>query len=167
MVKKIANILVDIVIVLLVVIIIFNIFFIPKDEKKHLPDLFGYKFLIDLTNSMIPEISSGDLIIIKQKNSYHKGDIVTYRDQSDVLITHRIIAVKNTNGEKIFQIQGDNNASPDDEEVTLSQIEGVYVKRIPVLGEICLFLTSIYGIAFLIILVIIYITYLIAKKRLN
>lgn len=159
--KKVLNILVDIFIVLLVFVIILNIFTISKDKSRKLPSLFGYKFLIDLTESMIPEISSGDLIVIKEQKSYQKGDILAYRNDDNEIITHRVIDIQN---EK-YKLKGDNNNASDDHLIELSKIEGVYKTKIPVLGSICLFLTSIHGVIFLIILFISYFLYQMIKKK--
>lgn len=167
MVRKIINVFTNVVIVLLVVIILFNVFIISNNKKNSVPSIFGYKFLVDLTNSMLPEISSGDLIVIKKEKSYKVGDIIAYRNKDNSVITHRVIGVKNIDGKKLFQVKGDNNNFSDDEDVSVNKIEGAYVTKIHKVGHLCLFFTSTYGIVFIFVIVILYLIYLITSKYLN
>ena len=163
--KNIGSIFADIIIGLLVLIIIVNVFFISSKDDKHLPSLFGYKFLVDLTDSMLPEISSGDLIIIKEYDRYKPDDIVAYRNKKGELITHRIISVEKRNGNEFFQVKGDRNTVKDNDLVKHDDIEGKYIKKISRLGRILLFLKSVYGIVFLLVLLICYVTFLIIKEK--
>ena len=163
--KKIGSILVDILIVFLVVIILLNVFFISSKDDSRLPPLFGYKFLVDLTDSMLPEISSGDLIIIKEQKDYNVNDIIAYRNRKNELITHRVISVKKENGKEYFNMKGDNNNAKDELLVTNKDIEGKFVKRFANIGTLLLFFKSVYGIIFLLVLVICYITFLIIKEK--
>ncbi len=54
------------------------------------PKFFGYSFAIQNSNSLDSEISSGDLLIIKESNQYQDGDIVTYIKNKDTLVSARI-----------------------------------------------------------------------------
>lgn len=164
--KKIGSILLNIVIVLLVLIIILNIIFISGKDDKRLPSLFGYKFLVDLTDSMYPEISPGDLIIIKADKQYKEGDIVSYRNNKNEIITHRITKIgRNNNNKTIYYLKGDNNNSLDKYVVKREDIEGKLNKRLPKVGTYLLFLKSVYGIVFLLMLVVCYMTYLIIREK--
>ena len=159
--QKIGSIVLDVVIVLLIIVIIFNIVFISKKNRNELPSVFGYKFLVDLTESMEPSIGPGDLVIIKELDKYKIGDVVTYRDKSDSLITHRIIEIKDNR----YYFKGDKNNAKDSDGVTLNKIEGKYVNKIRKLGTICLFLKSIYGIIMLLSIGIFYLVFLIIKEK--
>ncbi len=159
--QKIGSIALDIAIVLLVIIIIFNIFFISKKNQNELPSVFGYKFLVDLTESMEPAINSGDLVIIKEQKEYEVGDVVTYRDKRESLITHRIVEIKDNR----YYFKGDKNNAKDSDGVTINKIEGKYVNKIAKLGSICLFLKSIYGIIMLLSIGILYLVFLIIKEK--
>ena len=163
--KTIGSVFVDILIGLLVLIIIVNIFFISTKDDNHLPSLFGYKFLVDLTDSMLPEISSGDLIVIKEYNEYEPDDIVAYRNKKGELITHRIISVERRYGKEYFQVKGDRNTVKDNDLVKHDDIEGKFIKKISGLGRLLLFLKSVYGIVFLLVLLICYVTFLIIKEK--
>lgn len=78
------------------------------------------RLLIVRSNSMYPTLKKGDVILIKKYNNYKQGDIVTYAEDSNYLITHRIIE-KNNNS---FKAKGDNNNSEDDKTIQLENIKG-------------------------------------------
>ncbi len=163
--KKISSLFINIIIVLLVIIIIINLFFISKKDDKKLPSLFGYKFLVDLTDSMLPEISPGDLIIIKELDHYKKNDIVAYRNEKNELITHRIVKVTKKNQKEYFDVKGDKNRIKDESMVTHDDIEGKYIKSIAGIGNILLFFKSVHGIIFLLVVIICYVMFLIIKTK--
>ena len=67
----------------------------------------------DLTGSMEPTISPGDVVIdeeIKPMNA-SVGDIVTFRDPEDQskLLTHRVVAIRRKGLQLWFTTQGDAN----------------------------------------------------------
>ena len=164
--KKIGSIFLDIVIVLLVLVIILNVIFISGKDDKKLPSLFGYKFLVDLTDSMKPVITPGDLIVIKSADEYKMGDIISYRNKKNEIITHRITRiVKDKNGNEVYHLKGDNNNTEDRYKVKKEEIEGKLYKHYHKIGTFLLFLKSIYGIVFLLMLVFCYMTFLIIKEK--
>lgn len=84
---------------------------------------------------MEPEINAGELIIIKEFDKYEIGDIVTFIDKDDFLVTHRIICL---NEEKMIT-KGDNNNLLD-EEVSLNNIKGKVIIHSKILGFFVLYL---------------------------
>ena len=84
---------------------------------------------------MEPEINAGELIIIKEVDKYEIGDIVTFIDKDDFLVTHRIICL---NEEKMIT-KGDNNNLLD-EEVSLNNIKGKVIIHSKILGFFVLYL---------------------------
>jgi signal peptidase len=90
--------------------------------------IFGYSFEVVASGSMSPTISTGDLIVVKEESTYAQGDVVTYRDSSGSLITHRIIGATD-NGQ--FITKGDANNTQDKEAVSQSQIVGELMLVIP------------------------------------
>ena len=163
--KKIGSILLDIVIVLLVLVIILNVVFISSKDDKKLPSLFGYKFLVDLTDSMNPVIAPGDLLVIKADDNYKAGDIVSYRNNKNEIITHRITRIEKDNNSVVYHLKGDNNNTEDRYKVKREEIEGKLYKHYHKIGTFLLFLKSTYGIVFLLMLVVCYMTYLIIKEK--
>lgn len=104
-------------------------------EKEYPVKLFGFAFLVVTTGSMEPEINSGELIIIKEFDEYEIGDIVTFVDKDDFLITHRIVCLN----EKNMITKGDNNDLLD-EETSLNNIRGKVIIHSKVLGFFVLYL---------------------------
>ena len=69
---------------------------------------------------MYPTLKKSDVILIKKYNNYKQGDIITYAEDSNYLVTHRIIEKNN----KSFKTKGDNNNSEDDKTIQLENIKG-------------------------------------------
>lgn len=98
---------------------------------EQLPMLGGYGNAIVLSGSMSPAIEVNDLLIIQKCEEYEVGDIVTYVDSDNVLVTHRLIG---KDGETAYT-QGDaNNVA--DPPFNISRIKGKVVKIIPGVGRI-------------------------------
>ncbi len=98
---------------------------------EQLPMPGGYGHAVVLSGSMEPTISVNDLIIIKKQDSYSEGDIVTYLDEENTLITHRIIGINDTT----VTTKGDANNVSDpnfDEE----RIKGKVIAILPKMGYV-------------------------------
>lgn len=87
--------------------------------------IFGIRPMIVTTDSMLPTLSVGEIIIGMpvEPEEIGVGDIVAYRAGKrnlwiNPIIVHRIVAVT----DKGFIFQGDNNAEPDAAIVTEEQI---------------------------------------------
>ncbi len=132
------------------IIIIFNLYFIYSKLvlKNDLPKIFGYSYSIVLSDSMYPTFKKGDLVVFKESD-YKENDVIIFR-YNNYYITHRIIGEEN----KEFVTKGDNNISVDSELVNLENIEGKLVMILPFLGTIINFITSIYGIIIILIIVV-------------
>ena len=62
------------------------------------------------------------------------------------MITHRIVGTNlNEKGEKVYVFKGDNNYSSDELAVSLDQIYGKVIMKIPKIGYIQYFLSQAYG----------------------
>lgn len=94
----------------------------------------GYDIYIVRSDSMQPVFKSGDLIISVPADSFLAGDIgvgsIIVYQSSDELVTHRIISIE---GEQLIT-KGDANEDPDARTIALSQVSGVFLFSIPVLG---------------------------------
>lgn len=117
-------------------------------------DLFGYQFKSVLSGSMEPDIQTGSIISIKQGGDmtrFQEGDVITYRTQDDMLITHRIMEVVG-NGEQ-YVTKGDNNEEADLEPVMAENIVGEYTGfTMPYVGYVMNFASTPQGSALLLIL---------------
>lgn len=116
-----------IIITFLIIILLFSTYskYIRKDR---ITTLFGYGFLIVLTGSMEPKIEEGSLIIIKNKNEYKIGDIITFLE-GNYFVTHRIIEKNNDN----FITKGDKN-NEKDVEISGDKILGKVIFSSLILG---------------------------------
>lgn len=126
--------------VILIPILIMNlsIMFQAKTNEDAVPSIFGYKPFMVLSGSMETEIRKGDLIITKivDPTTLKKEDVIAFRDASGTVTTHRIIDLVIEDGKTYFITKGDNNSSQDRNLVELSDVEGIYVGRIPGIGSI-------------------------------
>ena len=97
-------------------------------------ELIGYRSYTVLSGSMEPEFYPGDLVITKHKNKtdIQINDIVTYRDNDGVIITHRIIE-ETPEG---YITKGDNNNVEDADILTKENIIGEVKFSIPKVGYI-------------------------------
>lgn len=84
---------------------------------------------------MEPNICSGELIVISEKENYKIGDIVTYIDEENFMITHRILEIDS----KKFISKGDAN-NIKDESCEINKIQGKVIYHSKVLGFFILYL---------------------------
>lgn len=140
-----------IIILIIVTLMLANTFFIYNliFEKSILTKIFGFGILIVNSGSMNPEISVGELIIIKEKDSYKVGDIVTISVDNEYLVTHRIIDVKDNK----YITKGDNNNCIDEKDIEYQEIEGKVIFHSKLLGKVYQFR---YYLIILFILILIY-----------
>ncbi len=94
------------------------------------PDIFGFSIAVVASGSMEPEISVDDIIIINEKDTYNKGDIITFQRENSI-ITHRIDK-KIQSG---FITKGDANNVSDKDIVNIEDIFGKVVLIIPSVGK--------------------------------
>lgn len=90
------------------------------------------------SKSMEPNINKGDIVIVKKPNPRNgelkKGEIIEYQLENKRIV-HRIVDINYTqNGENKYLTKGDNNQTNDEKMVTMSQINGIVLFKIPYLG---------------------------------
>lgn len=169
--KKIVEIIVKIIITLIIIpIFIITIIVIVKSNKypDKIPDIFGYKPMIVVTDSMETTISPGDLVFVKIVNpdSLKINDIIAFRNEKNTVTTHRIIEITNEKGQRVLKTKGDNNTVEDF--VSEEKVEGIYVAKIPKIGNCLMFLKepkSLIIILLIILIVGLIWIYLIDKKE--
>lgn len=116
---------------------------------EKLPMLNGYGHAVVLSGSMAPALNVNDLVIIHQENKYKENDIVMYVDQSNSLVTHRIISI---DGNKITT-KGDANNTID-YPFEASRIKGKVIKSVPWIGNIIEFMQNPFFVAAVLIITI-------------
>ena len=105
----------------------------------------GYNLYLVRSESMRPTIDMGDLIITRPPNNPIKeevkpGTIITYR-YSNELITHRVLSIDSNN----LVTKGDATEDPDPWTINFSNIEGIYMFRIPNAGYVTSFVQTKLG----------------------
>lgn len=117
-----------------------SVFIQTKTNPDKIPSIFGYKPFIVLSGSMESEIYKGDLAIVKNvdANTLKEKDIIAFRDMDNYVVTHRIVEIKDENGQKVFITKGDNNNNQDSGSVSEKQIEGIYIGKMSGFGNVLL-----------------------------
>lgn len=155
MFKKICKIFSTALFILLIVITVLLVAIKFMGESQ---SIFGYNMYYVLTGSMEPEIMSGDIIFsksVEDASELKVNDIITYDGRvgsvKDKSITHRIIEIREENGELIFVTQGDANPAADPP-IKSEQIVSKMVGKSSFLGGIVSVVNSKYGFLLIIIL---------------
>lgn len=148
--------------IILIPILLINITLIAKSyiNKDEVPSIGGTLPLIVLTDSMYPEIESGDLIICRtaEADEIEVKDIISFFDPAGngaSIVTHRVIEIVEEDGEILFRTRGDNNNTEDKELVPAENLVGVYKMRIAGAGHIAMFMQSTAGLIVCVVLPII------------
>ena len=98
---------------------------------------FRYGLLVIATGSMTGTIDRGDAIVFEQTEHHSEpfkvGDIVIF-NKNNMQWVHRIIDIKNVNGETRYTTKGDANKQEDEGYITDSNIIGVCKFRILNIG---------------------------------
>jgi signal peptidase I len=98
--------------------------------------------------SMEPSIPLGAVVADVPVNAttLAVGDVITIKTPSDVVYTHRIVAIDASGPERYYQIQGDANPSADASPVPESAVIGKVSFHVPMVGFILALLALPSGI---------------------
>ena len=159
--------------IILIPILLINITLIAKSyiNKDEVPSIGGTLPLIVLTDSMYPEIESGDLIICNttEAKDIKVNDVISFFDPAGngtSIVTHRVIEIVEDDGEIFFRTRGDNNNTEDKELVPAENLVGVYKMRIAGAGHIAMFMQSTAGLIICVVLpIILLVGYDIIRRR--
>ena len=170
---KILNVVGAILCVILVPILVINVTLIAKSffNKEEVPSIGGMLPLIVLTDSMVPEINSGDLIICNtaEAEDIKEDDIISFFDPAGngtSVVTHRVVEIVEKNGEIFFRTRGDNNNTEDKELVPAENLVGVYKMRIAGAGHVAMFMQSTTGLIICVVLpIILLVGYDVIRRR--
>lgn len=94
-------------------------------------------FVIVSGISMLPTMREGDLVVLRKQESYHRGDVITYRvpkgdPGAGLKVIHRIVGGSARAG---FNTQGDNNPGTDPWHPKSADILGKRWFRVPGFGQ--------------------------------
>ena len=107
-----------------------------------------YEAQVVRSESMKPTLNMGDVVIVGPvKGQLKPGTIISYERDGELVI-HRVIEVEGRN----LQTKGDAVEDPDPWEVSLADVEGVFVFKVPYLGFLSSFVRTSFGWGVLVIL---------------
>ena len=98
--------------------------------------VFNIKPLVIASNSMLPKIRKGDIVIIKDidVNKIKKGDVIRYK-MDGYYVVHRVVLIRtDEKGKRELVTKGDNNNDVDLFSVKEYQVDGIVKLDIPYLG---------------------------------
>lgn len=137
--------------IILLPILIMNVTMIIKGytNKDQYPTFLGYAPMIVLTDSMYPQIKSGDLIIVKtvEPEKVQPEDVISFFDpdsKENSVLTHRVVRIEQEESLR-FITKGDAN-NAEDTPVPAENLIGVYQSRIEGAGKVAMFLQTTPGL---------------------
>lgn len=139
--------------VILIPALIINITLIIRSytNPDQVPSIGGNVPLIVLTDSMYPEIKSGDLIICHTADAEQiaVGDVIAFFDPAgngSSVVTHRVIEITQEDGNLAWRTQGDANNVADSALVPAKNLVGIYRSRIAGAGNVAMFMQTTQGL---------------------
>jgi len=119
------------------------VFAVDRSPNK---SLFGFRYYTVLTDSMMPEFASGDMVFVKilKADKIEAGDIITFNPSSgsEAYLTHRVIEkLPNYQGTGVtcFRTKGDANNMEDSFLIDESRVVGAVKFHLPKLGYVLRF----------------------------
>ncbi|OPX89158.1 signal peptidase I [Pelotomaculum sp. PtaB.Bin117] len=108
--------------------------------------IFAYYPSVILSGSMMPGIKRGDIVLLRKitGDEVRIGDVIHFH-RDKMLITHRVLEIKEDHGVKVFRTKGDNNSGPDPELVSPQQVKGKVIFVIPKIGWATLLVKMLTG----------------------
>ncbi|AST93238.1 MULTISPECIES: signal peptidase I SipW [Sutcliffiella] len=120
------------------------------------PQVLGYQLKTVLSGSMEPEIKTGSVIAVKpdvDMKGFEKGDIITFKADTEKLITHRITEVVTSGEHVMYRTKGDSNNAEDSAPVLSENVVAQYTGfTIPYAGYFINFANSKNGSLLLMVL---------------
>lgn len=159
--------------VILIPALIINITLIIRSytNPDQVPSIGGNVPLIVLTDSMYPEIKSGDLIICHTADAEQiaVGDVIAFFDPAGngtSVVTHRVIEITQEDGTLAWRTQGDANNVADSALVPAKNLVGIYHSRIAGAGNVAMFMQTTQGLILCVLCpIIVLVGYDIIRRR--
>lgn len=149
--KLISNILYVIIFTLIIVLTLVVI----STRSSGEPAVFGYTLKSVLSGSMEPEFNTGSLILVKEitdVKELQKGDVITFMQDANTAVTHRIVDKTKQGDHLLFKTKGDNNAAADSALVSDENVRAQYTGfQLPYAGYMLHFASQPIGTAVLLI----------------
>jgi signal peptidase len=117
-------------------------------------NLLGYQNFVIYSGSMEPTVKVGSLLLTRPADveDLQVGDVITYRSPGNhTTLTHRIVSIRQEDGDWVFKTKGDASLGPDPREVILHGQVFKMIFDIPYLGYMVDFAKSIQGVLLLLL----------------
>ena len=94
-----------------------------------------YKMIAVASGSMVPVYEKGDAVIYEKVSAddLQIGDILAFQ-KSKIIVTHRIVEIRDNSIKKVFITKGDANNGVDSYEVEASDVLGKVVYKVKYIG---------------------------------
>ena len=112
-------------------------------------NLLGYENYVIYSGSMEPTVKVGSLLLTRpvDVDDLRVGDVITYRSPGNhTTLTHRIVSMRQQDGEWVFETKGDASLGPDPREIILRGQVSKMAFGIPYLGYVVDFARSTQGV---------------------
>jgi len=103
------------------------------------PGLVGADYALTvLSGSMEPAIGTGSIVFVVETpvEQIQENDVITYQDDGGNLVTHRVVEKHEAQTSVRFVTKGDANDNRDPEPVYRSDVVGIVLFSIPLLGYV-------------------------------
>lgn len=139
--QKIKKILIIILYIMLIPTILFSLLliFLELGNSGKFPSSLNIEVYAVTSESMKPRLHVNDIVIVKkgyENEEYKVGNIITFRNSNNEIITHRISEVVTAELERAYITKGDNNSLEDGEVVRYDKIIGKVIYTMPKFGAI-------------------------------
>ena len=135
---------------------IYSLEYVVNLKKGNNPTPIFSSYII-ASGSMEPNIRVYDMVVNQRVKPYELkvGDIITFYSESKMsfglTITHRVIGItQDAEGNYYFRTKGDANNSTDDYLVPQDHVVGKAIVKVPKMGYVQKFISSVYGIMILV-----------------
>jgi signal peptidase I len=134
------------------------------------PRLLGYSSVIVYGGSMGDSIPVGSIAVTKevQPEDVNVGDVIVFYppaaspDRSPLM--HRVVSVREEDGQRVFQTKGDANATLDPTEISLQDTGSRVVYTVPYVGYLVSFARTPLGWALLLLLPATYLGFITLRR---
>ncbi len=140
MVKKILYYFVNAVSVLIIAAAVFALLSVVLTGRSGAPSILGHSLFRVVSGSMEPAIKENDMIVVRQcgAGEVKTGDIISFYSRDPALNsavnTHRVTAIEDEDGTRVFTTKGDANPVEDKYTVGEKELIGVVVFHSALLG---------------------------------
>ena len=112
----------------------------------------GLRSFVVVTGSMEPKIPVGSIIYTKNQLGYNVGDVIAFKDEKDLTVTHRIINIGYGKDGTKYQTKGDANNAADITPVAKDRVIGKLYLLVPQVGLLMNYLKTPIGFVLLIVI---------------